>query len=51
MPLVSLVLSVICFLAIVWYYPGLTALFAGLLVLSWLLFRLFVRQNLPVIRP
>jgi ethanolamine permease len=38
-PLIALILSTICLLAIVYFNPGISALFAGLMLLSWLLFR------------
>lgn len=41
-PLIALGLSVICFVAIGFYNPGLLLIFGGLLALSWLLYRQFV---------
>lgn len=41
-PTISLLLSVVCLLAIMYYNPGLSLIFGGLLIISWVLFRRFV---------
>ncbi|AQG78934.1 ethanolamine permease [Spirosoma montaniterrae] len=41
-PLIALLLSGVCLVAIAWYNPGLSLIFTGLLAISWLLFRRFV---------
>ncbi|WP_080239518.1 ethanolamine permease [Spirosoma rigui] len=43
-PMVALLLSVVCLLAISYYNPVLTLVFGGLLALSWGLFKWFVPQ-------
>ncbi|MGF7217711.1 ethanolamine permease [Spirosoma lacussanchae] len=51
-PLTALMLSVVCLLAILWYNPGLSLLFVGLLLIGYGLFRwLYVRKNPPVSTP
>ncbi|RIV18438.1 ethanolamine permease [Fibrisoma montanum] len=44
-PLIALLLSVICLVAIAYYNPFLSALFAGLMLVSWGFFRLFVLRT------
>ncbi|CCH55405.1 putative transporter R00093 [Fibrisoma limi BUZ 3] len=44
-PLIALALSVVCLVAIAYYNPLLSALFAGLMFGSWLLFRLFILRT------
>ena len=46
-PAVALVLSVVCLAAIIYFNPGLSLLFVGLLVASWVLFRVLILKNLP----
>ncbi len=41
-PIIALVLSVVCLGAMVWSYPVLAGVFAGILATSWLLFLVFV---------
>ncbi len=41
-PVISLLLSVVCLLAIMYYNPGLSLIFGGLLLIAWVLFRRFV---------
>jgi ethanolamine permease len=41
-PLVALVLSLVCLVAMVWSYPLIAAVYAAILVGSWLLFVMFV---------
>ncbi len=41
-PLVALVLSLVCLVAMIWSYPVLATVFAGILGGSWLLFLVFV---------
>ena len=43
-PAVALALSIVCLLAIMYYNPGLSLVFAGLLIVSWVLFKRFVPQ-------
>lgn len=45
LPLLALSLSVICLIAIAYYNPELSALFVGLMAISWLLFRKFVKHS------
>ncbi len=48
LPLLALVLSVVCLLAIVYFNPKLSALFAVLCILSLVLFRLIGRRQVAV---
>ncbi|WP_077923451.1 ethanolamine permease [Spirosoma sp. 209] len=51
-PLIALLLSVVCLLAIFWYNPGLSLLFVGLLLIAYGLFRwLYFRNKPPVSTP
>jgi ethanolamine permease len=41
-PLIALTLSLVCFGAMVWSYPVLAGIYAGILVLTWVMFLAFV---------
>jgi ethanolamine permease len=41
-PIIALVLSLVCLGAMIWSYPVLAAVFAGILAISWLLFLVLV---------
>jgi ethanolamine permease len=45
-PFIALALSLVCLVAMMWYFPGLTAIFAGLMAGCWLLFRYLVFPSL-----
>ena len=45
-PAVALFLSVVCLVSIIYFNPGLSLLFMGLLVVCWVLFRLLILRNL-----
>lgn len=46
-PMIALVLSTLCLLAIVYYNPGLSLLFGGLMAMSWVLFKRLVPSRHP----
>jgi len=45
-PFIALALSLVCLVAMMWYFPGLTAIFVGLMAGCWLLFRYLVLPSL-----